>query len=137
MKVYRNTEYTDLKFEFQKKTYLFFSTCKEMANKFGNYRTKKQTYEVIVDVENALIVDCKGAIWNEINWKMIKDKIVRKYWKGGIELRPENIIKSAKNAGYDSIILKNIVEYMADEKPTTTIVILDYRCVKSVPKVVN
>lgn len=83
---------------FSNKSGVFFTNSMEDASGFGG--NPDNVYEGYLKFKNPLVVDAKGAKWNELNTKYGEST--------------QEVISNAQKDGYDGIVFKNIVDNIGD-----------------------
>lgn len=84
--------------QFHDKSGVFFTNSMEDASGFGG--NPDHVYEGYLNFKKPLVIDAKGAKWDELNTK---------YGKSTRE-----VIGNAQKDGYDGVVFKNIVDNVAD-----------------------
>lgn len=82
-----------------KKGGVFFT--EEYADATGFAGTPDNVYEGYLDFKKPLVVDAKGAKWDELDTKFGKST--------------QEVIANAKKDGYDGVVFKNVIDNIADD----------------------
>ena len=93
------------------KSNTYFSSNPDMASWYTStdeewadnqwYRNENRTYACYLNLRNPLIVDAEDNIWDSIEFE-------------GEETTTDNLIKIARERGYDGLIVKNVIEASSD-----------------------